>query len=193
MHKSSKLNWRLRLGALPIHIRKICKKIGHSIWLLPILYFFYSTLWIGKPNQITCQNIDLIRVDCTLRYQGILRSSEQKVKNVQDVDIDIRTSFTEEGTTTTYYVAVFRSDSGVTDIKTYFERHNPELQLLNERIKYFLKSNAAKIVVPIQYDPWQPIFNCILSLIFLCIFLIFSIPVITFIVLLFGAIAKIFT
>ncbi|MBW4644858.1 MAG: hypothetical protein KME23_18015 [Goleter apudmare HA4340-LM2] len=192
MSKPTKLNWRCLRRAWPTCISNIYQKIVHGMCFFPVIYFFYWTLWIGKPNQIICQNIDLIRVDCTLRYQGILRSSEQKVKNVQDVDIDIRMSHSE-GTTTTSYVAVLRSDGSVTDIKTYFNRNDPELQILNNRLTKFLKNTESKVIIPIDYNPWSPIFISIYIVIFLCLFLLLSIVMLTFVAFIFGAISQLFT
>lgn len=146
MPKSSESKGRSR----PISIEEIN---FYGICILLILVFVQWLLWIGKPNQVTCENIDSIRIDCTLKYQALLISSEQKIKNVKSIKIDTRTS-SSEYETTTYYVAVLYAEGAAIDIKTYSKRNDPELQSLDYRLSEFFKNPTAKLVIPIQYNPW---------------------------------------
>lgn len=146
MPKSSKSNLRSRSISIgEINIYGIC--------ILLILVFVQWLLWIGKPNQVTCENVDSTRVDCTLNYQALLISSEQKIKNVKSIKIDTRTS-SSEYQSTTYYVAVLHAEGAAIDIKTYSKRNDPELQSLDYRLSEFFKNPTAKVIIPIQYNLW---------------------------------------
>ncbi|YAF97042.1 MAG: hypothetical protein AB3A66_05040 [Nodularia sp. CChRGM 3473] len=125
--------------------------------------YLHSNLWIGEPSQITCRDIDLMRIDCTLKYQALLRSSKQEIKDVQKMDIDIRNSSSESGSQTEF-VAILRSKSGDGQspafgdrkIKTYSRRNDPELEALNYRFNKLIENPQEKMIVSVRYNWLQP-------------------------------------
>ena len=127
-----------------------------GVLLSPIVFSLYSALWAGHPIAITCQDVDSIRVDCTLKYRALLRSSEQKVRDVRGISVDIQTS-SSEGESTTSYVATLHSQSGDRPIKTYPFSNDRELENLTHRLNRFFINPKEKLTIPIQYNPWQPI------------------------------------
>lgn len=131
-----------------------------ALWLFSgILFHIYSALLIGKPSEVTCQDVDSIRIDCTLKYQALLRSSEQKIIDVQRLDIDQRISSSEDRKTE--YVAVLRTQNGEHSIKTYSNHNHPELEVLNHRLNKFFENPEDKLTVPIQCNPWEPIITLV--------------------------------
>ncbi|YAF97043.1 MAG: hypothetical protein AB3A66_05045 [Nodularia sp. CChRGM 3473] len=201
MNKSSKLNWRSRRihkiyqKIIKVIVLLFCSFMGFlqiSVYYFLILYLIFALcrylhieLWIGQPSQITCQDIDLIRVDCTLNYQALLRSSEQKVKDIQGIDVDTRT-YSSENINTTKFVAILRSKNGDgqspafgdREIKTYSCCNDPELEVLNHRLNQFVRNPQEKLVLTVQYSWWKSaissFFVCVLIFILMltvcCIF-----------------------
>ncbi|MDZ8106249.1 MAG: hypothetical protein RM338_11600 [Nostoc sp. DedQUE12a] len=185
MLNKSQLTWRS-------HIDKIFQTLIHGICLSPIIYYFYWLLFIGNISEITCQDVDLIRIDCTLKYQGVLQSSKQNIKNVKNMDIETRIS-SSEGETTTYYVAVLRSLNGKHDIKTYSIRSD-ELENINYNFHKFINNPQEKIVISLKYNRWQPlvdILNIFIFLIVSCVIFILFVILFIFVVLILNSICQI--
>ncbi|MEH2169867.1 MAG: hypothetical protein V7K41_25095 [Nostoc sp.] len=67
------------------------------------------------------------------------------------MDIETRIYSSDNGGSTTDYVAVLRYESGDRDIKTYSNRNDPELEILNRRLNNFIKNPEEKLVIPFQY------------------------------------------
>ncbi|MDZ7963203.1 MAG: hypothetical protein RMY34_36020 [Aulosira sp. DedQUE10] len=132
MPKLSQQNWRSLISNR--HLQK-----WGIYWLVLLLYLCWL-LWIGEPIEITCQKVDSNRIDCTLTYQALLRSSKQEIRDIKGMDIDTRVSSSNDGGSTSDYVAVLRSKSGDRDIKTYSNRNDPELEMLNHRLNKFIKN-----------------------------------------------------
>lgn len=167
MPNSSPITLRSRIKALQKAAGTTCIV---SFWFLIALWFFsgilfaiYSALWIGKPSEVTCQDVDSIRIDCILKYQALLRSSEQKIIDVQRLDIDQRISSSEDRKTE--YIAVLRTQNGEHSIKTYPNRNNSELEVVSHRLNKFFKAPKEKLTLPIRYNPWSPIIALIIALI----------------------------
>lgn len=147
-----------------------------SFWFLMILsilcgvlLYLHAVLWIGAPSKVICQNVSSIRIDCTLEYQALLRSSKQQIVDVQRMDIDLRTSSSDSGSTTKYIV-LLRTQDGDRPIKTYSNRNDPELEVLSHRLNKFLENPEEKLIVPIRHNPWKLIIEqC--SLLFTPLFL----------------------
>lgn len=148
-------------------IRKALQKAIEAIFLgllmlcmllivLSVLSAIYSALWIGQPSEVTCQKVKITRVDCKLKYQALLRSSEQQIKNIQGIVIDERVS-SSDGETYTKYVASLHSPSGNYPLKTYSIRNDPELEILNHRFNKFIGNSEGEFFISLQYNRWQPI------------------------------------
>ncbi len=73
MPKTSLQNWRSRISNTFQNWR--------IFWT--ILLYLCWVLWIGEPIEITCQNMESNRIDYTLTYQALLRSSKEEIKNVK--------------------------------------------------------------------------------------------------------------
>ena len=144
MPKLSQQNWRSCIS-------NIFQK-GIIYWT--VLLYLRWVIWRGDPIEINCQNVDYIRIDCTLTYQALLRSSKEEIKDVKEMDIETRIYSSDNDVSTTNYVAVLRSESGDRDIKTYSNRNDPELEILNHRLNNFIKNPEEKLVIPLQYYRW---------------------------------------
>ncbi len=72
------------------------------------------------------------------------------------MDIETCIYSSDNGGSTTDYVAVLRSESGDRDIKTYSNHNDPELEILNYRLNNFIKNPEEKLVIPFQYYRWGP-------------------------------------
>lgn len=120
-----------------------------------ILWNFYSVLWIGEPIALTCQNIDSIRVDCTLKHRALVRESGQQVRDVQGVKVDPHTSSSESGDTTKYWVSL-KSQQGDRFIKEYSYQNDSEIKAL-QRLNQFVENPEKHLTIPLQYNLWKPI------------------------------------
>lgn len=138
-----------------------------------ILFSIYFALWIGQPSEATCQKVNSIRIDCILKYQALLRSSEQEIKDVQGIAIDEHIS-SSDGENQTKYVASLRSRSGIYPIKTYSIRNDPGLEILNHHFNKFIENPEEKLFVSLQYNRWQPVIDFLCGFLYIVCF--FSLP-----------------
>lgn len=91
-------------------ISKVAHSLGAVIFgTVYFLWILVPPLLIGDPTQLTCQSADLLHIDCTVKYQALLRSSQQEIKDVQIMKIDDRSSSDEGGSRK--YVAVLQTKS----------------------------------------------------------------------------------
>jgi hypothetical protein len=107
-------------------------------WVCIFLWSFYSILWIGSPIAMTCQNVDFVRIDCTLKYRALLRESEQNVKDVRGSKVEINVSTSDSGTTIDYKVSL-QAQSGDHFIKSYSSPNDPEIKSLQYRLNQFIE------------------------------------------------------
>ncbi|OUL18355.1 hypothetical protein BV378_35235 [Nostoc sp. RF31YmG] len=182
MPKISQQNWRLRISNIfSTIIGNIFSRLIPGLLFLPvlaILYYFYWTLWIGLPIEVACQKVKYTQINCTLKYQALLQTSKQEIQNVKGMDIDTRISSSENGTTTDY-VAVLRSENGNRDIKSYSNRNNPELELLNRRLNEFIKNSEEKLILTIRYTWLDTLIISFFAFVILLIFVVFILNSIT--------------
>ena len=87
---------------------------------------------------MTCQNVDFVRIDCTLKYRALLRESEQNVKDVRGSKVETNVSTSDSGTTIDYKVSL-QAQSGDRFIKSYSNPNDPEIKSLQYRLNQFIE------------------------------------------------------
>ncbi|MBH8571809.1 hypothetical protein I8752_01945 [Nostocaceae cyanobacterium CENA369] len=95
------------------------------------------------------------------------------------MDIETRIYSSDNEVRTTDYVAVLRSESGDRDIKTYSNRNDPELKVLNRRLNQFIKNPEEKLILAIQYTWLDTLIISFFLFVILLIFVVFILNLIT--------------
>lgn len=136
-------------------VSKVLQVSAAIFSMVGVSWIFAPPFLGGNPTQITCQNVDLIRIDCTVKYRALLRSSAQEIKNVETLRVDERSSLAGSSE----YVAVLQTKNGDRSLKTYSYANDPELQDLNNRFTKFINDPKEKLTISLAYSRWGAVFD----------------------------------